>query len=127
MYTDLLIKIKNAQQARHEFIKVPFSNMRMAIAELLAKHGYVESVAKKGRLPKRVIEINLRYDSSRQGAIQGLTFISKPSLRVYKRAGEIFPVRHGHGMGVISTPQGIMTYNEAKKAKTGGQALFEIW
>ena len=126
-YIDLITRIKNAQQAKKETLKAPFSNMDLAVAELLAKHGYVDDAQKKGRLPKRVIEIKLKYDSQGQGAITGVKLLSKPSRRLYAGVKELWPVRQGYGLGVISTSKGIMTYSDAHKAKLGGQRLFEIW
>jgi len=79
MYIDLITKIKNAQQAKKEKIKVPYSNMDMAILEVLAKYGYVGELAKKGRMPKRVIEIKLMYEDG-LGVIGGVKIISKPSI-----------------------------------------------
>lgn len=126
MYTDLLTQIKNAQQAKKEFLKVPFSTYDMAIADLLAANGYVEHAVKKGRLPKRIIEIRIKYKNGR-GMIQTVKLISKPSRRLYAGYRELARVRHGYGIGVISTPQGIMTTREAKQKKVGGEILFEVW
>lgn len=127
MYIDLLTKIKNAQQARKEFVKLGFSNMDLAVAELLAKNNFVESAVKKGRLPKRVIEIKLKYQGRNIGAISGVKFLSKPSRRLYAGYKDLRLIRQGYGMAVISTPQGVMTYKEARKQKLGGEILFEIW
>lgn len=126
MYIDLLTKIKNAQKAKKESIKVPYSNMDMAVAQLLADTKLVEAVEKKGRMPKRVIEIKLKYDNDK-GVISGVKLISRPSRRIYSGYKELKPVRQGYGFGIISTPKGIMTTREAKKQKVGGQILFEIW
>ena len=127
MYTDLITRIRNAQQAKKEFVKLMFSNSNFAIAELLARKHFVESAAKKGRLPKRVIEIKLRYDKDGKGAIAGARFVSKSSLRKYIGYKDLRGVKQGFGISVISTPQGIMTGSEARKAKVGGELLFEIW
>jgi small subunit ribosomal protein S8 len=126
MYTDLLVKIKNAQGAKNESLKVPYNNMDMAIAELLAKKGYIESVVKKGRMPKRVIEIRWKYNEGR-GAINGTKFLSVPSRRLYVGSKNLRPVKQGYGLGVVTTSKGVMTNEEARRAKVGGQLLFEIW
>ena len=126
MYFDLLTKIKNAQAVKKAVIKVPFSNSDMAIAELLVKHRYLESADKKGRMPKRVIEIALKYENEK-GVIDSVKLISKPSRRIYAGYRELKPVRQGYGLGFISTPKGIMTTREARKLKLGGELLFEIW
>lgn len=127
MYTDLLIKIKNAQKAKKEFLKAPYSNVDFTIAELLAKFDYLASVAKKGRMPKRVIEIKLKYDSLGAGAISDVRIISKPSRHIYSGYKAFKPVKQGYGLAFVSTPKGIMSTMRAKKIKVGGELLFEIW
>ena len=127
MYTDVLTRIRNAQAAKKDSLKVPFSNMDLVILELLARYGYVASVNKKGRMPKRVIEVMLKYDEKKAGAIRGVSHLSVPSRRVYASAKELRPVKQGYGLGVVSTPKGVMAYHEAKKANVGGELLFEIW
>lgn len=126
MYIDLLTKIKNAQRAGKERLKVVYTNNDNAVAELLAKAGFIESVAKKGRLPKRILEIRPKYENE-QGAITDIKFISRPSRHIYIGYRDLRSVRQGYGLGVISTPQGIMTTKEARKMKVGGELLFEIW
>ncbi len=126
MYTDLLTKIQNAQRAKKASVKVPFSNMDLAIAEQLAKHSFVTAVNKKGRMPKRVLEIDLKYIDEK-GAISGVKFLSIPSRRMYAGYAALRPVKQGYGIALVSTPKGIMTSLEAKKQKLGGQLLFEIW
>ena len=127
MYTDLVTRIKNAQQARKDVVRMPFTKMDFSVAEVLAKYGFILAVEKKGRMPKRIIEIALKYDMNGIGAVSGARFLSKPSRRMYAKSEELYPVRQGYGIGLISTSQGIMTTQEAKKAKVGGQLLFEVW
>ena len=100
--------------------------MDMIIAELLAKNNFIESAAKKGRMPKRIIEIKLKY-SGREGAITGIKFLSKPSRRLYAGYKELRLIKQGYGTAFISTPKGIMSYQDARKQKLGGEILFEIW
>jgi len=126
MYTNFLTELKNAQMAKKPALKIPFSKMDMAIAELLVRMHYVESVAEKGRMPKRIIEVKLKYTDGK-GVIQGIKFLSRPSLRQYTGFRDMKLVKSGYGMAVFSTPEGIMTGREARKKKIGGQALFEIW
>ena len=128
MVYDLLTKIKNAQKARKEFVKASYSNLDYAVAEVLAKNNYVDSVAKKGRMPKRVLEIKLKYSSDdKRGAINGIKLLSTPSRRLYTGYEKLHPVKQGFGLVVISTSKGLMTGKEARKSKLGGQLLFEIW
>ncbi len=127
MVYDLLTKIKNAQKARKESLKAPYSNLDYAVAEVLAKNNYVESVAKKGRMPKRIMEIKLKYGADSRGAINGVRILSTPSRRLYTGYEKIHPVKQGYGLVVLSTSKGLMSGQEARKSKMGGQLLFEIW
>ena len=127
MYTNLLTTIKNAQAVGKERIKAPYSNADFAVAEILAKNKYVASVEKKGRNPKRVLEIALRYKNGDRGAITGIQFVSRPSRQIYSGYKNAPVVRQGFGMSVLSTSKGLMTGREAKKNKVGGVLLFKIW
>ena len=126
MYTDLLTKIHNAQRAKKLSVKLPYSNMDMAVAEILAARGFVLSATKKGRAPKRIIEVELKYEADK-GAISSIKFLSVPSRRLYAGYKEMRPVRQGFGVAIVSTPKGVMTATDARKQKVGGQLLFEIW
>lgn len=123
MYIDLIIKIKNAQRAGQNSLKTFYSKMDLAIAEILAENKYLAGVEKKGRLPKRILEIKINEHKT----INGIKLISRPSRRIYASYQNLKPVRQGYGLGIISTSKGIMTTKEAKKQKVGGQLLFEIW
>ena len=124
MYTDLLIRIKNAEIARKPNLKAPYSRLDFSVASVLAKHHFIKQVEKKGRGPKRVIEITLN-NSKRQ--IDGIKFISKPSRRIYSGYKDFGSVRRGFGIAVVSTPMGVIDSKEARKNKVGGEVLFEIW
>jgi small subunit ribosomal protein S8 len=106
---------------------VPFSNLKLAIAEKLKEAGYVESIDKKGKKIKKTLEVGLKYDDAGKHRIQGVKRISKPGRRMYRAAHEIVPVRYGKGALILSTPKGILTDREARKEHVGGEALFEIW
>lgn len=125
MLADLLTRIKNGQQARLQSVKAPFSRMDFAVAELLAKHKYLEAAEKKGRMPKRIIDMKLRYDEG--GVIHGVKLYAKPSRRVSVSYKALPAAHQGFGLLVLSTPKGIMTGSEARRAKVGGVLLFEIW
>lgn len=127
-YIDLVTRIKNAQAVKKEKLKVPFSQRDMDVAETLAKHSYIKSATKKGRLPKRIIDVRLicKKDAEK-GVINGTRWISKPSRKIYSGYKDLKPVKNGRGIGVISTPKGIMSNKEARKQKLGGELLFEIW
>jgi len=123
MYINLLIKIKNAQEAGKNSLKAPFSKMDLAIAELLSKQGYLKDAESKGKTIKRMIEINLKEGK----VIKGIKLVSRPSRRLYAGYRDIKSVKSGYGMGVVSTSKGIMSDKEARKQKLGGQLLFQIW
>lgn len=126
MYTDFLIKLKNAQAVKKENVKLSYSKMDERILGILAKNGYVDGFEKKGRGPKKVLSVKLKYENG-EGVINGIKFISKPSRRLYGGYKEMKPVKRGYGLLVVSTPEGIMTGAEAKKTRVGGEFLFEIW
>ena len=124
---DLIIRLKNAGAVKHASVSVPFSNLKLAIAEKLKDAGYVTGVDKKGKKVKKTLEVTLKYNADGSPFIEGVKRISKPGRRMYKSVHEITRVRYGHGSLILSTPQGIKTDKEARKEKVGGEAMFEIW
>jgi len=124
---DLIIQLKNAQAVKKEYICVPFSQFKFAIANKLKERGYVGKVSKKGKKIRKTIEIELKYNSNGAPRISGVTRVSKPGRRVYANVGAIRKVKYGQGALIISTPKGVLTDNEAKRENTGGETLFKIW
>ena len=124
---DLITRLSNAGAVGHAAVSMPFSNFKYAIAEKLRDAGFVKGIEKKGKKIKKTLDITLKYDDTGEHAIKGVKRVSKPGRRMYKSVHEIVPVRYGYGSLVLSTPKGIMTDKEARKAKVGGEALFEIW
>lgn len=125
MYINVLTKIKNAQAAQKKEVKVPYTKMDEQVLEILAKQKFIEGFEKKGRNPKRILDIKLKYEDG--GVISGIKFVSKPSRRLYAGYRELRTVRSGFGTLVLSTPKGLMTGKDARKGKLGGELLFEIW
>lgn len=127
---DMLIRIKNAQATGAAEVILPFSQLKWAVAELLAQNGFLAGVERKKKKLKRAelehLALQLKYESG-AGAIQGIKLVSKPSRRVYAGKRALFPVRSGYGLAVLSTPQGIMTGQQARQTGVGGEVLFEIW
>jgi small subunit ribosomal protein S8 len=123
---DFINRIKTAQMAGLPSVSLPFSKLKFEIAELLAREGYLESASKRGKKVKKYIDLTLKYNSGKP-EVRGVTRLSKPSKRVYIKSSEIKPIKFGHGMLVVSTPKGLLTGNEARKEKVGGEALFSIW
>ena len=124
---DLIIRLKNGSDVKKTQVSIPFSMFKMAIAEKLKDAGFVKSVEKKGKKVKKTIDVTLVYDAAGTPKIQGVKRISKPGRRLYRSVNDIVPVRYGHGAIILSTPKGVLTGTEARKAQVGGEALFEIW
>lgn len=126
MYTSLLTHILNAQKVRKEKVKTPYSAMDEKVLELLASNKFIAGFEKKGRNPKKYLEIDLLYKND-SGAIHGMKFVSVPSRHIYKKYTQLRRVKQGYGVAIVSTSKGIMTDNQAKKDKVGGEVLFNIW
>lgn len=124
--SDMLTRIRNAQAVGHEIAKVPYSNFKWEVAELMQKKGYIAEAEKKGRNPRRVIEITLKYEKDMSPFIRELRRISKPGRRFYVKRTDLMSRRAGRRR-VVSTPKGIMLDQDARKAGVGGEILFEIW
>ena len=120
--SDLLVRLQNASRVGKSEVSVPFSKMKLAIADVLSKEGYVGVPDKKNYS----LTIPLSYKDGRP-TITGVKRISKLSRRTYMGVRDVRPVRHGHGLLVLSTPKGVMTGAQARANRVGGEALFEIW
>ena len=128
---DMLTRIRNALLARHADVEIPFSTMKLAIANVLEREGMVEKVIepksdKKSGKVSPVFTIKLRYVGG-EPVLQSLTRISKPGLRVYVGKDELENIRFGYGFSILSTSQGVMTNKEARKKGLGGEVLCEIY
>lgn len=126
MYTQLLTHIRNAQGTNKEKVKTPYSVMDEKVLEILLKSKFIAGFEKKGRNPKRYLEIDLVYKNGTP-TIRGLKFVSTPSRHIYKKYTQLKPVKQGYGVSVLSTSKGLMTDAEAKREKVGGEILFNIW
>jgi len=124
---DMLTRIRNAKMVGKTSVYVPYSKIKMAIANTLEKEGLVESCEKKGKKIRKSIEIKLKYDQDGTSRITDMKRVSKPSQRIYKGYNELFSVKQGFGLAILSTPEGVMTEKEAKKKKVGGEVLCEVW
>lgn len=126
MYIDLLTKIRNSQAVGKESIKTYYTKMDEAVLGVLVKRGYVEGFEVKGRQPKKILEVKLKYEEEK-GVINGVKFFSKPGQKIQFGYKKILPVKNGYGVLVLSTPKGVMSGEDARKNKIGGEALFKIW
>jgi small subunit ribosomal protein S8 len=122
---DLLVRLKNASSVGHDRVTMPYSRMKAAVAEVLEREGYVVDVKEKAA--SRQLEIGLKYGGDGRPLISGTKRLSKPSRRLYTGMHDIRPVKRGHGLLVLSTPQGILSGKEAREKRVGGEILFEIW
>ena len=124
---DLIIRLKNAGAVKKETVSVPYSKLRKAVLDKLTQAGYIAGVSEKGKqVQEKTLEVTLSYE---QGAprINGVKRISKPGRRLYTKVTDLHPVKFGKGHLILSTPAGILTNEEAKQQKVGGEQLFIIW
>ena len=122
---DMLTRIRNALNAKHETVEIPASNTKKAIAEILLTEGYVADVKYEDGVQGTII-ITLKYEGN-QKVISGLKRVSKPGLRVYVGTDEIPQVLGGLGIAILSTSKGVLTGKEAKKLHQGGEVLAYVW
>ena len=124
---DMLTRIRNANDAKHESVDVPASNMKKAIAKILLEEGYIKAydVIEDGK--QGVIRITLKYNQGKQKVIKGLRRVSKPGLRIYSNCEDMPRVMNGLGIAIVSTSKGIMTDRDARKANVGGEVLAFVW
>lgn len=125
--SEFIIGIKNAGKADKKTVKFPYSNLRETLAEILKKEGFLESVNKIGKVPKKVLEVGIAYKDKNTPKIVDVKRISKLSKRIYLGSKDISKVKNGYGRLILSTSKGVMTGEEARKEKVGGEALFKIW
>jgi len=124
---DMLTRIRNAIMARHDFVLVPSSKMKLSIARILKEEGFITDYEVLRGKPYRVIKIYLKYQERNQPVLTGLERVSKPGLRVYTQRQEIPRVYGGLGIAIMSTPIGVMTGQQAWKRGVGGELLCYVW
>jgi len=148
---DMLTRIRNGMMARHDQVVMPASNLKMELARILKEEGFIKDYeivrekpkpADRGRTPDRArggdkpekkepsfrtMRVWLRYTSKREPVITGIRRISKPGLRVYRKADDMPRVLGGLGSAIVTTPRGVMTAREARRQNTGGEVLCYVW
>ncbi len=124
---DMLTRIRNANSSKHKTVDIPSSKMKLSIAEILYKEGYIKSFEEIADENQGIIRITLKYDEKGKRVIDGLKRISKPGLRVYANKEELPKVLNGLGIAIISTSQGLKTDKEARQLGVGGEVLAYIW
>lgn len=124
---DFIIQLKNAGMVGKKEVSLPYSKLKLAIAQKLAEKGYIETAHEEGKTVAKNLAVTLKYDELGKHQIRGVKRISKPGRRLYAKATEIYPVKFGKGHMVLSTPAGILTDDEARQKHVGGEQLFIIW
>ena len=123
---DMLTRIRNAVQARHDNVVIPSSKEKLEIARILKEEGYITDFTVEGEDRKNIV-VTLKYGKNDEKAITGLKRISKPGLRVYAQADKLPRVLNGLGIAILSTSKGVMTDKEAKAKHVGGEVLAYVW
>lgn len=124
---DMLTRIRNANLRYKEFVDVPSSKMKQNIVKLLKEEGFIKGYRYVEDNKQGIIRIYLKYGQSKERAINGIKRISKPSRRIYTKAQKIHKFKDKVGAVVLSTPQGIITGEKARKLNLGGEIIFQIW
>ena len=124
---DMLTRIRNANNAKHETVDVPASNMKKSIAQILLDEGYIKAFQIVEDGTQGIIRITLKYNAGKEKVITGLRRVSKPGLRIYSSCEDMPRVMNGLGIAIISTSKGIMTDKQARNANVGGEVLAFVW
>ena len=122
---DLLTRIRNANDAKHETVDIPASNMKKSIVDILLSEGYIQGYQRIEDGKQGIIRVTLKYGQGKTKVLRGLRRVSKPGLRIYANAEKLPRVMNGLGVAIISTSKGIMTDKQARKA--GGEVLAFVW
>ncbi len=123
---DMLTRIRNANNAKHETVDIPASNLKKSIAEILLEEGFIKNfqIVEDGK--QGIIRVALKY-VGKQKVIHGLKRVSKPGLRIYSNCEEMPKVMNGLGIAIVSTSKGVMTDKKARLANVGGEILAFVW
>ena len=124
---DMLTRIRNANDAKHESVDIPASNLKKAIAQILLEEGYIKNyqIVEDGK--QGIIRVTLKYLQGKQKVIRGIRRVSKPGLRIYAGCEDMPSVMNGLGIAIVSTSKGIMTGKKAKSLNVGGEVLAFVW
>jgi small subunit ribosomal protein S8 len=124
---DMLTRIRNATNVRHDRADIPASKMKLEIAKILKQEGFIRTFKMLEEGPQGVIRVYLKYADDGEPAIHGIQRVSKPGRRVYRRVEALPKVRNGLGVAVVSTNRGVLTDAQARTMRVGGEVLCEIW
>jgi small subunit ribosomal protein S8 len=124
---DMLTRIRNGTQARHDSVEMPSSSMKVAIARVLSDEGFIKGYQVLEDRPFKVLRVDLQYTGKKEPVLTGIKRISKPGLRVYTKASAIPRVYGGLGLAVVSTPKGVMSGQQARRLNVGGEVICHVW
>jgi small subunit ribosomal protein S8 len=124
---DMLTRIRNANDAKHETVDIPASNLKKAIADILLAEGYIKGVQIIEDGKQGIIRVTLKYGAGKSKVIHGLRRVSKPGLRIYASCDDMPKVMNGLGIAIVSTSKGIMTDKKARHENVGGEILAFVW
>jgi small subunit ribosomal protein S8 len=123
---DMLTRLRNANMVRHKTVELPSSKLKVEIAKILSQEGYISGYATtEGTKP--TLQMQLKYSSGGERVIHGIRRVSKPGCRIYASVDQIQKVLGGLGVSILSTSRGLLTGEQAKQARVGGEVLCEIW
>ena len=124
---DMLTRIRNANDAKHDTVDIPASNLKKSIAQILLEEGYIKNfqIVEDGK--QGIIRVTLKYAAGKQKVINGLRRVSKPGLRIYSNCEDMPRVMNGLGIAIVSTSKGVMTDKAARKENVGGEVLAFVW
>jgi small subunit ribosomal protein S8 len=123
----MLTRIRNAVTAKHEYVNIPASKMKLAIANVLRNEGFIREFEMQEDGVRKLLRVHLNYGGKKEPVLSGLQRISKPGLRVYVQKREIPRVYGGLGIAILSTPQGVMTGQDAWRRSIGGEVICYVW
>ena len=123
---DMLTRIRNGVQARHEVVEVPANKEKIEIAKILKEEGFITDYNVEGDV-KKTINVTLKYGPNNEKVINGIRRVSKPGLRAYAKVDEVPRVLNGLGIAIISTSHGLMTDKESRAKHVGGEVIAYVW
>ncbi len=124
---DMLTRVRNASRARHDYVDVPASQLKRAIAQILKEQGFIRDFERVRESKYPTLRLYLRYTGKREPVITGLRRVSKPGQRIYRKAADMPRVVGGMGIAIVSTPKGVMTERQARRNNVGGEVLCYVW
>lgn len=124
---DMLTRIRNASMVQHQQVVMPSSKIKASIARILAEEGFIEGYSVTDERPQPRLIVRLKYTGKGESVITGLERVSRPGRRTYTGYQEIPWVRSGLGINILSTPKGLMTGRNARRARVGGEIVCNVW